>query len=150
MSMGPASHSPAAVGPSVPAAHASQHGLRSSEPYLYDASQSRCLSVWACAVWACAACDGRKRGCGVARASMGVSIRPAVRGPAVGSSVRLLPSHSMAAVGGHMYIMFLSDCHVLPVSLACMIEACGGGGGTAGMSLRPAGHCAVGSSIRGS
>ena len=41
MSIRPAAHSPAAVGSLVLAVHASQKGLRSSEPCFYDASQAR-------------------------------------------------------------------------------------------------------------
>ena len=84
MSIRPAARSPAAVGSSVLAVHASQHGLRSSEPYLYDASQAPCLSIWTCAV-----CVTRRCGCGLVQAAVGVTVRPAVgHPPAVGSPMR--------------------------------------------------------------
>ena len=126
---------------------ASQHG-RSSAPYLYDVSQTLCLSVWACAV-----CVSRRRGCGLVQAAVGASIRPAVRDPAVRSSMRaVLVSQHGRGSGPYVYDASQTLCLSVWACAACVtrMHDCGLGQALVGVSLWPAtlNPAAVGSSVR--
>ena len=147
MSIPPAARSPAAVGSSVLAVHASQHGLRSSEPYLYHVSQARCLSFWTCAV-----CVSRRCGCGLVQAALGVSMRPAVLDPAaVGSSTRAkLASQHGRSSAPYLYDASQTLCLSVWACAACVTRrrGCGLVQAAVGASIRPAVHDpAVGSSM---
>ena len=89
---------------------ASQHGLRSLGPYVYGASQTPCLSVWACA--ACV----RRHGCGPGQAAVGTSIRPAARSPAaVGSSVLAVHASQRGLPSSEPYLYDASQTRCLSV-----------------------------------
>ena len=143
----PAVCDPAAVGSCMHTVLPSQHG-RSSAPYLYDASQTLCLSVWVCA-----ACVIRRRGYSMVQAAVGAPIRPAVRDPAVGSSLRaVLVSHHGRGSGAYVYDASQTLCLSVWDSATCVtrVHDCGLGQASVGVSLRPAtlNPAAVGSSMR--